>query len=873
MLGACFVDECNSLAPKGLRAQTQNLTLDFSVVQPITDPFRFYRNVSDDGFVQYVSTIGFEKIEIVGYAYESDIIDTDWHFELRTGERPGHRLMNVLKVNSSNLRYFKEEWKNTHGVETNWSKFRIFLSHLPRCPKVIELWFRGNASGNSFPGWGLQVGRVKLEESLFNSCMIPPCLNNEPHLCFPSMSSAHDLRVTEDETSSFREVFIATDNIVIESANAISYFSGDAHRFRRMTNDQGIVTYSIPEGIASIEVTFYRCEKNRTAFSVVPYIDPHCKPLQLTPTLKDDSYYSNCWRRYKATIDFMEMLTCPPTFVDLVIEGTQDDSLQISNVVLTGYGPTEQDPEFGEKTDLLSVIGDDEPDKAVEQVEPVELDLALNSESQTNSPQESVKIVHWLPATIVGCIIVFSIFVGVILFRNDNVRDFIADYVEDNFPFIFNHFFPPDPPKPKTRDAGGVQPRSNNRSYASESINFSCTFDNNLKKKREPSAKKDVSQTRDGFGEQLIDLSKSLQKSLWVSKVGKKQRFVEIEERLGRGGFGKVWKARWQGTPVALKVVPLHANLNQEEKQAKMAIMEAALSGCLAHPNIVSTYACEIREANDFDKDNDEPMSVEDSQNKQKWVSIDRFAQTNASKSFMKPQAKNDLEVRIIMEYCDRGSLVAGITQGWFRDQDVPSRPDLDAVILTALDIARGLCCLHENNIIHGDLKPHNVLLQNKPFVDSRGFIAKIADFGLSIKMESEQSHVDGMRMGTGGYVSPEVAVRGKILPASDIYSFGILLWEMFTGELIQDAIKDAPKVSSKLTMGSWRPIFNDDCPQAYSRLACMCWNDFPDWRPTLDYIIDELNDMLKPRETPQPSAEPSPEDLDSTSAPTMTLP
>lgn len=187
-----------------------------------------------------------------------------------------------------------------------------------------------------------------------------------------------------------------------------------------------------------------------------------------------------------------------------------------------------------------------------------------------------------------------------------------------------------------------------------------------------------------------------------------------------------------------------------------------------------------------------------------------------------------------------------------FKKAENPEERDFEAILLTALDIARGLGCLHQNNIIHGDLKPHNVLLQNKPFVDTRGFIAKIADFGLSIQMEKEQSHVDGMRMGTGGYVSPEVAVRGKILPASDIYSFGILLWELFTGELIQDALKDAPKVSSRLTMGSWRPIFQDDCPRAYWRLASMCWNDFPDWRPSLEHIIDELNDMLKDLREPE---------------------
>lgn len=129
----CFVDECNSLGKKGLRSQTQNITLDFSVVEPISDPFRFYRNVSDDGFVQYVSDIAFRSVSIVGYAYDLDALDTDWYFELRTGQST-KRMMSVLRLNSTNLQAFKEPW--TTDVSTNWTNFKIQLVNLPRCPKV-----------------------------------------------------------------------------------------------------------------------------------------------------------------------------------------------------------------------------------------------------------------------------------------------------------------------------------------------------------------------------------------------------------------------------------------------------------------------------------------------------------------------------------------------------------------------------------------------------------------------------------------------------------------------------------------------------------------------------------------------------------------
>lgn len=110
-------------------------------------------------------------------------------------------------------------------------------------------------------------------------------------------------------------------------------------------------------------------------------------------------------------------------------------------------------------------------------------------------------------------------------------------------------------------------------------------------------------------------------------------------------------------------MVPLHASLTGEEKATRMAIMEAALTGCLAHPNIVSTYTCEIRESNNFDVEMHSAEAPGDVD--KKWMSFERFANTNASKSFLKSKTKTDLEVRMIMEFCDRGSLVEGIRKGW----------------------------------------------------------------------------------------------------------------------------------------------------------------------------------------------------------------
>ena len=75
-------------------------------------------------------------------------------------------------------------------------------------------------------------------------------------------------------------------------------------------------------------------------------------------------------------------------------------------------------------------------------------------------------------------------------------------------------------------------------------------------------------------------------------------------------------------------------------------------------------------------------------------------------------------------------------------------------VALLALDIAKACQAIHKHNIIHGDLKPHNVLLTSEAD-DERGWVGKIADFGLSVKIKRGEQHVSGIQHGTEGYVAP----------------------------------------------------------------------------------------------------------------------
>ncbi|GIL44321.1 hypothetical protein Vafri_1831 [Volvox africanus] len=199
-----------------------------------------------------------------------------------------------------------------------------------------------------------------------------------------------------------------------------------------------------------------------------------------------------------------------------------------------------------------------------------------------------------------------------------------------------------------------------------------------------------------------------------------------------------------------------------------------------------------------------------------------------------------DYIARIVMEAADLGSMLTAIRQGIFSGSSA-SIPRLHALLLTARDITRGMAHLHRHTIIHGDLKPSNVLLRSEP-TDPRGFVALVSDFGLS--RIAPQGCLEGSELyGTVSFMAPEV-ISGYRCPASDVYSYGVLLWQMINQTPPWPRLRNV-----QVMMGILQGELRLSAPQeTYPPLAALlerCLTHNHTTRPTFEFIEKELEIML----------------------------
>ncbi|CAB4875594.1 unannotated protein [freshwater metagenome] len=123
----------------------------------------------------------------------------------------------------------------------------------------------------------------------------------------------------------------------------------------------------------------------------------------------------------------------------------------------------------------------------------------------------------------------------------------------------------------------------------------------------------------------------------------------------------------------------------------------------------------------------------------------------------------------IVLEYVEGETLKDRIRR--------EGRLDVAEAVAYAIEIARGLQSAHDRGIVHRDVKPQNVLL------DPEG-AARVTDFGIARSLTEEGLTADGRVLGTTDYVSPEQALGHPVTPQSDLYSLGVVLFEMLTGDV-----------------------------------------------------------------------------------------
>ncbi|CAL4902227.1 unnamed protein product [Urochloa decumbens] len=177
--------------------------------------------------------------------------------------------------------------------------------------------------------------------------------------------------------------------------------------------------------------------------------------------------------------------------------------------------------------------------------------------------------------------------------------------------------------------------------------------------------------------------------------------------------------------------------------------------------------------------------------------------------------------------------LSGGCLRAFLRKLERKTLP-MEKVISIALDIARGLEYIHLQGIVHRDVKPENILFDGE-------FCAKVVDFGVAC--EEAYCNLSEDDPGTYRWMAPEMYKHKPYGRKVDVYSFGILLWELVTGSLPYEDMTPL-QAAFAVVNKNLRPVIPSSCPAAVKFLIEQCWSWSPDKRPEFRQIVPILENL-----------------------------
>ncbi|KAH7693583.1 serine/threonine-protein kinase RIO3, partial [Aphelenchoides avenae] len=258
---------------------------------------------------------------------------------------------------------------------------------------------------------------------------------------------------------------------------------------------------------------------------------------------------------------------------------------------------------------------------------------------------------------------------------------------------------------------------------------------------------------------------------------------LQLKQKLGDGNFGEVWYGKWRGVvEVAIKTMK-PGTMSPEAFLGEAQIMKQC-----DHANLVKLYAVCTTE---------EPFYI-------------------------------------ITEYMPNGALL-----GYLRNER--NQLSIQAMVDMCAQIANGMKYLEERKLVHRDLAARNVLVGEKY---SGVPVVKVADFGLARKLMEE----DIYEARTGAkfpikWTAPEAATCGNFTVKSDVWSYGVLLYEIFTRGQVPYPGMQNREVIEQVEIGYRMPC-PKSCPEVlYNEIMLKCWDKIPEKRPTFAFLFSFFDD------------------------------
>ncbi|PRP86359.1 hypothetical protein PROFUN_05500 [Planoprotostelium fungivorum] len=276
----------------------------------------------------------------------------------------------------------------------------------------------------------------------------------------------------------------------------------------------------------------------------------------------------------------------------------------------------------------------------------------------------------------------------------------------------------------------------------------------------------------------MRDAMKSFQRYIPEALVKTRMDYKDLKHlvEIGSGAYGVVYQADWNGEIVAVKQIK--TELIDERQMSEFLSEVSILQQLTPHPNVVLFRAATFPP---------QPLSM-------------------------------------ITEFCGGGSLYAHIRK-------YPNLAVKEKLRLIS-EIAKGMRHLHQQKVVHRDLALRNILLNDR-------LEAKVSDFGLSRVNGSEDGSTTANAVGPLKWMSPEAITENKYSTKSDVFSFGVVVWEIFEEK---DPYPGVAAVEAAFQVVNGQRLEFTKCPCPWLiRLVQACWDKDPKNRPSFKFVLQTM--------------------------------